>query len=259
MKKDTFSVIIVPHDVNKTRTYKVPYSLLYVMLTFLIIGTVSLVIFIATYGRLLVKTRETILLEKQVAELTRRNEKINELMRNLAQIHAMDLKVRQMLGLDIDRADSLAMQSTGALEDQTDREVQNEKAQMLRAIPSFWPVRGFITKGFSIAGGEKDPNFHPGIDIGVERGVPVKAAASGYVLEASWNDIYGYFVRIDHGYGIKTLYGHNERLVVIRGERVGRGQTIAFSGNTGRSSAPHLHFEVTLNNNYVDPLKYLLQ
>jgi murein DD-endopeptidase MepM/ murein hydrolase activator NlpD len=71
--------------------------------------------------------------------------------------------------------------------------------------------------------------------------------------------VYGYYVKIDHGYGIKTLYGHNERLVVMKGERVGRGQTIAYSGNTGKSTAPHVHFEVTQNNVYVDPLKYLLQ
>ena len=66
-------------------------------------------------------------------------------------------------------------------------------------------------------------------------------------------------MRIDHGYGIKTLYGHNDRLVVMRGERVGRGQTIAYSGNTGRSSAPHLHFEVLQDNVNADPLKYLLK
>jgi murein DD-endopeptidase MepM/ murein hydrolase activator NlpD len=79
------------------------------------------------------------------------------------------------------------------------------------------------------------------------------------VDEAGWDDTYGYYVRVDHGYGIKTLYGHNDRLVVMRGERVGRGQTIAYSGNTGRSSAPHLHFEVMKDNVFVDPLRYLPQ
>ncbi|MCK4236808.1 MAG: M23 family metallopeptidase, partial [Candidatus Krumholzibacteria bacterium] len=139
------------------------------------------------------------------------------------------------------------------------REMWEEQARIIRAIPSFWPVRGYITKGYSIAGGEKDAAYHPGIDIGVERGTPVRASASGYVIEAVWDDVYGYCVRIDHGYGIKTLYGHNERLLIIKGERVGRGQTIAYSGNTGKSTAPHLHFEVTKNNIPVDPLKYLLK
>jgi murein DD-endopeptidase MepM/ murein hydrolase activator NlpD len=64
---------------------------------------------------------------------------------------------------------------------------------------------------------------------------------------------------IEHGYGIKTLYAHNDRLAVMKGERIGRGQTIGYSGNTGKSTAPHVHFEVIQNNNYVDPLNYLLQ
>ncbi len=259
MKKDTFSIIIVPHDLNKTRTYKIPYRFLYVSLVFLVIGTIALVVFLATYGKLLVKTRETMMLERQVGELTRRNEQIGELMRNLSQLHAMDLKVRGMLGLDIASQDSIAIRNVESGDDQLDREVQDEKSRMLRAIPGFWPVKGYITRGFSIGGGEGAPDYHPGIDIGVERGVPVRAAAAGYVEDAGWDDVYGYYIQIDHGYGIKTLYGHNDRLVVVKGERVGRGQTIAYSGSTGVSSAPHLHFEVKQNNVYVDPLKYLLQ
>ena len=90
-------------------------------------------------------------------------------------------------------------------------------------------------------------------------GNPVRAAASGYVTGAEWNDSYGYYVQIDHGYGIKTLYAHADMLVVSKGERVAQGQTIAYSGNTGNSTAPHLHFEVTQNNVPVDPLKYLLE
>ncbi len=259
MEKTTFTVIVVPHDPQRTRNYKIPYRLFYVLVTFLFIGLAAAIIFVATYGRLLLKAREAAALAGQVEELTRRNEQIGEIMRNLSELHAMDLKVRQMLGVNLEEEDSLAMsrtQETGGL---TDREVQSEKEQMLRSIPSFWPVRGYITKSYNMAGGPGDADYHPGIDLGVERGTPVRAAASGYITEAGWDDTYGYYVRIDHGYGIKTLYGHNDRLVVMRGERVGRGQTIAYSGNTGRSSAPHVHFEVIQDNVNVDPLKYLLK
>lgn len=259
MEKETFSVIIVPHDIKKTRTYKIPYRLFYIVSGFAAVGLVAMLIFVATYGRLLVKTRETLMLQRQVEELSRRNEQIGELVRNLSELHAMDMKVRRMLGLQISTEDSLALAEYNPDEEVVDADEENERAQMLMAIPSFWPVRGFITKGFNIAGGESEPSYHPGIDIGVERGIPVRAAAAGTVVDAGWDDIYGYFLRIDHGYGIKTLYGHNDRLVVISGEKVGRGQTIAYSGSTGRSSAPHLHFEVTRNNIHVDPLKYLLK
>ncbi|MBU8922387.1 MAG: M23 family metallopeptidase [Bacteroidales bacterium] len=259
MEKETFSIIVVPHDIKKTRTYKVPYRTFYTVTTFLAIGLVAMVVFLSTYGKLLVKTRETLMLERQVRELTVRNEKISEVIRNLSEIHAMDLKVRGMLGLDIAEEDRRALDSTSPAVTAGETQLENEKTQMLRAIPSFWPVRGFITKGYNLGRGEGDPTYHPGIDIGVERGVPVRAAASGVVIDVGWDDIYGYIVQIDHGYGIKTLYGHNDRLVVIKGERVGRGQTIAHAGSTGRSTAPHLHFEVTQDNIQVDPLKYLLK
>ena len=140
-----------------------------------------------------------------------------------------------------------------------DRELEDQKEYILRALPTFWPVRGYITRGFHIAGGEDDPQYHPGIDIGVDRGTPVRAAAPGDVIEGGWDDTYGFYVMVDHGYGIKTLYGHNDRLVVMKGERVGRGQTIAYAGSTGLSTAPHLHFAVIRDGIHVDPLEYLLQ
>ena len=259
MEKKTFTIILVPHDPQRTLNYKIRYWLFYVLGTFLLIGLGAMIVFVASYGSLLLRAREAVVLAGQVEELTVRNEQISEILGNLSELHAMDMKVRQMLGVDMAEEDSLAIsrtQETGGL---TDTEVQSEKEQILRSIPSFWPVRGYITKGFNPGAGQRDADYHPGIDLGVDRGTPVRAAASGYVTEAGWDDTYGYFVRIDHGYGIKTLYGHNDRLVVMRGERVGRGQTIAYSGNTGRSSAPHLHFEVIEGNVNVDPLKYLLK
>lgn len=259
MKKETFSIIIVPHDLKKTRTYRVPYRLFYVFIALISIAVVAVVVFITTYAKLLVKARDTVMLERQVVELTRRNEQIGEIARNMTEVHAMELQVKRMLGVEVSHEDSLAIQGASLQEEQADIALQDENSQMLRAIPSSWPVKGYITKGYNVTGGEEDPSYHAGIDIGVERGTPVRAAAAGYVVNVGWDDAYGYYVRLDHGYGIKTLYGHNERLVVIEGERVGRGQTIAYSGSTGRSTAPHLHFEVTKNSIPVDPLKYLMR
>jgi murein DD-endopeptidase MepM/ murein hydrolase activator NlpD len=258
MEKNTFSIIIVPHDIKKTRTYRVSYRLFYTLVILLAIGAVGITIFLATYGKLLIKTRETVMLERQVAELMRRNDQIGELMRNLAELRAMNLRIRRLLGVEIGKEDSLEIVEAASAVNHIDEELEEEQRSILRSIPSFWPVRGHVTRGYNVAGGEEDPQYHQGIDIGVDRGTPVRAAAAGYVIETGWDDVYGYYVRVDHGYRIKTLYGHNDRLVVIEGERVGRGQTIAYSGNTGRSTAPHLHFEVTQNNRPVDPLKYLL-
>ncbi len=259
MRKETFSIIIVPHDHKRTRTVRVPYLLMYVCIALLAVGFVVLIVFVATYGRLLVKAREAGRLERQVAELTRRQEAVSEITRNMAKMRAMDLQVRQMLGVDIPLADSVGMRGGVEQEGEIDRQLEDEKENILRALPTFWPARGFITKGFTVTGGEDDPQYHTGVDIGVDRGTPVRAAAPGHVVEGGWDDIYGFYVLVDHGYGIKTLYGHNDRLVVMKGDRVVRGQTIAYSGSTGKSTAPHLHFAVIRNGIHVDPLEYLLQ
>ncbi len=259
MTKRTFSIIIVPHDLKKTRNFRVPYATFYALVALVGTGLVVMVIFVATYGGLLIKSRESSMYRNQVAELTKRQEQMSELRRNLAELRAMNLQIRHMLGLAMTAGDSIAARRAGVQGGQNAGGIEGAQASMLRAIPTFWPVRGFITKKFSAAPTPGDPLLHEGIDIAVDRGTPVRASASGYVSEAGWSDVYGYYVQIDHGYGIKTLYAHADMLVVIKGEAVSQGQTIAYSGNTGKSSAPHLHFQVTVNNVPVDPLKYLLQ
>jgi murein DD-endopeptidase MepM/ murein hydrolase activator NlpD len=259
MDKGKFSIIIVPHDLKKTRTLRIPYALFYTIVGLVAAGLVIMLVFVATYGSLLIKSRESVMYRNQVKELAKRTEQVGELRRNLAQLRAMNLQVRRMLGLVVTPQDSLAMLQAGSERPGIAQELQSEQVSMLRAIPTFWPLRGFITKKFKAAGNDKDPLFHEGIDIAVDRGTPIRAAAAGDVVEAGWNDTYGYYAQIDHGYGIKTLYAHADMLVIMKGERVGQGQTIAYSGNTGKSSAPHLHFQVTQNNIPVDPLKYLLQ
>lgn len=259
MKKGTFTVIVVPGDQQGTKQYRVSYRLFYALVVIACVGVVAMTIFVATYGRLLLKARDVVMMERQVTELTRRSEQVGELMRNLASMRTMNLQVRRMLGIDVSEEDSLAMQPEMAHRSAAANGFPADQEQELYSTPNFWPVRGYITRGFSVSSGSENENYHPGIDIAVPRGTPVRAAAAGYVLESGWDDMYGYYVMIEHVYGIKTLYAHNDRLAVMKGERIGRGQTIGYSGNTGKSTAPHVHFEVIQNNNYVDPLNYLLQ
>jgi murein DD-endopeptidase MepM/ murein hydrolase activator NlpD len=99
--------------------------------------------------------------------------------------------------------------------------------------------------------------MHEGIDIAVPTGTPVAAAASGTVITAGWLGGYGNLVVIDHGNGLATAYGHNSGLAVGVGQSVAQGQVIAYSGSTGHSTGPHVHFEVRVNGSPVDPLGYL--
>jgi len=116
-----------------------------------------------------------------------------------------------------------------------------------------WPAHGVLTSPFGWRWGR----MHEGIDIAVANGTPVVASASGIVIVAGWMGGYGNLVVVDHGGGIATAYGHNGNVTVGVGQQVAQGQLIAYSGNTGNSTGPHVHFEVRVNGSAVDPLGYL--
>jgi murein DD-endopeptidase MepM/ murein hydrolase activator NlpD len=123
-----------------------------------------------------------------------------------------------------------------------------------------WPVQGPLTSPF----GERDhvmggggTQFHAGIDISVPAGTPVQAAQEGIVVFAGYNGAYGKAIKLDHPNGLSTLYAHNSRLLVYVGQTVKAGEVICLSGSTGRSTGPHLHFEVHKDGTPVDPLLYL--
>lgn len=116
-----------------------------------------------------------------------------------------------------------------------------------------WPVQGRISSPFGARWGK----MHNGLDIAVPTGTHVKAAADGRISFAGWNGGYGILVIVDHGNGVETRYAHNSRLNVKVGQKVERGQVIAYSGNTGVSTGPHVHFEIRQRNTPVNPQTYL--
>jgi len=126
--------------------------------------------------------------------------------------------------------------------------------------PSIWPVVGKLESG---VGGRRNPfggrgyEYHEGLDIDAAYGASVQVAASGKVMIAGWQRGYGNVVYVDHGGGLSTRYGHLSGIDVSVGQTVTRGQTIGFVGSTGRSTGPHLHYEVRINNQPVDPRQYL--
>lgn len=116
-----------------------------------------------------------------------------------------------------------------------------------------WPVQGRISSRF----GQRWGRMHEGVDIAVSSGTPVRAAAAGKVTFAGWNGAYGYLVKISHGNGVETRYAHNSKILVKVGQAVSSGQVLARSGSTGRSTGPHVHFEIRLNGKAYNPLNYL--
>jgi len=135
------------------------------------------------------------------------------------------------------------------------------RADLRAHLPSIRPVDvGWLSSGFGL---RTDPftgrsRFHRGLDFSVRTGTPVRSTADGVVVRVRRERGLGKMVRIDHGHGITTTYAHLSRWLVRKGEHVRRGQVIAESGNTGRSTAPHLHYEVRLQGRSVNPLPYIL-
>ena len=124
-----------------------------------------------------------------------------------------------------------------------------------------WPARGWVTSDFGI---RLDPYtaervMHKGLDIANSFGAPVMAPADGVVIFAGTEGGYGKVVVIDHGYGVKTRFGHLSKLEVKTGDRVKRGQVVGAVGNTGRSTGPHLHYEVRVNGIPENPRKFILE
>lgn len=134
-----------------------------------------------------------------------------------------------------------------------------EQRLLVLSTPSIWPVKGWLSSkfGYRISPFTGRRVFHEGIDVAARYGVPVIATGKGIVIYAGYKLGYGNLVTIDHGFGYVTRYGHNSKVLVKVGDRVEKGHNIAKVGNTGKSTGPHVHYEVLVNGIPVNPLKFI--
>jgi len=151
-----------------------------------------------------------------------------------------------------------------AVKEQTQRLTALERlmaraGKAVAALPSRWPVRGAVNSEFGNRNSPWNPGieFHSGIDIRAERGTPIYAPANGSVVLAGTHQEYGNAIILDHGQDVRSLYGHLSKLNVQPGQRVERGALVGWTGNTGRSSGPHLHYEILVRGQAVNPRAYL--
>lgn len=190
--------------------------------------------------------------DKVFAPPKQENEKLGELTMQPSEKDYVSLVVR------IDRAvkeTQLKEQSVIEL-----WEGLSERQSLLNAIPNIKPARGWLTSGF---GYRMNPftgknTLHAGLDIAASPGSPVYAPADGIVIFASYDESYGKLVSIDHGYGVTTRFAHNSQIYVHVGQRVNKWDVISAVGNTGRSTGPHLHYEVRIHSIAVDPINFIL-
>jgi len=135
-----------------------------------------------------------------------------------------------------------------------------DRKSLLASTPSILPVRGWVTSAFRRRNDPFTGNavWHRGLDISTAMGTPVLAPADGVVTYTGRKVDFGNIISLDHGYGYLTRYGHNSKIIVRAGQQVRRGQVIAFVGNTGKSTGPHLHYEVLRNGVPVNPQDYII-
>ncbi len=233
------------------------------------------------------------LLTDQTSQLNGLVNRITEVQSDLGRIQQFDTRLRLMMNLDGDVDETVGGTSSEGfsrsflplyrqelmvrrmntflhqlgeeltLEEVRQQELLNalrDNRELLASMPSIWPVQGFLTSRFgsrfSPFTGRRD--FHKGLDIGARKGTPIVAPAAGTVISAGIENGYGNVVRLRHGAGITTLYGHMQRIAVKVGQTVRRGTVVGYVGSTGRSTGPHLHYEVLVNGVNVNPLRYIL-
>ena len=138
--------------------------------------------------------------------------------------------------------------------------IVGERRAQWAATPSIWPVRGWVSSGFGhrISPFTGRDTMHSGVDITAPMRTPVIAPAAGTILFAGSEAGLGNTVTLSHGYGMKTVYGHMDKIKVKTGQTVKRGDVIGWVGNTGLSTGPHLHYEVEVKGSYVNPLQYII-
>jgi len=199
-------------------------------------------------------------LQAERRQETQTHEQLAALVEQRQDLVAMAGRQRQLVADQVTNLEEITAQEEAQLEAM----IRQREAEPELPAPAtgamMWPVSGPVTSPFGMrpnpfGGGNME--FHPGIDIGVPVGTPVLAAAPGKIIIAGWVSGYGNYVAIDHGGGISTGYGHLSQIFVAVGQDVQRGQALGASGNTGRSTGPHLIFEVRRDGTPIDPNPFL--
>jgi murein DD-endopeptidase MepM/ murein hydrolase activator NlpD len=289
MDKRYSTIIFVPHARAKFRKLKVSHRLLFSILSLVTSSLCLSTFFSVQYFTSLSQTHELSKLRRENKELQSANEQFSKSVQSLRnQLTTVEDRTRKLAIIaGITTLDESSQGGSGGVRNddlapnnpyrddvdkmsfrshrlQDDLSVLEEKfvaqSRLLSSTPSIAPVRGILTDGF---GGRSDPftgeaGQHNAVDISSAVGQPVRSPADGIVVKAEWANGYGNVIYISHGYGYSTRYGHLSSFSVRPGQRVKRGDILGHVGSTGRSTGPHLHYEVRVNNTPVNPLEYIL-
>lgn len=284
--KQHYFVVVLAHSLHgRLRRIHIPHKALYIVVGLALFGSVSLFGMVSSYLRMTWKVANYNSLRTQVETLQTKYQTLlkenNQKQEQLASLQMMATEVSAALGLNQSLAgsdDNIAdegplvpgykesIEEYNFLKTASISRLRHEnvRAWQKNIVPSLWPVNGRLLSRFGeredpfTGEGEAHNEFHSGVDISAAMGTSVHAAADGVVeYAASVGDGYGKMVVIDHGNGLQTRYAHLSRFEVIPGQEIRRGEILGYSGNTGRVTSPHLHFEVRRGGVAVNPYPYL--
>jgi murein DD-endopeptidase MepM/ murein hydrolase activator NlpD len=248
--------LVVPDDESEPRRFRLPLWLYRVLFIFLILVILAPILYIAIYYEVLAKAAEANRLADENESLRRYQYKVQILEQSLLETRQLMADIAAIAGLDsVLLADLYIESDTISTPDRKPRlKSISRTLPPTSPIPDGLPATGWISRGFSDIPGKK----HHGVDLALPEGTPVYSTAFGTVEFAGFDEIFGQTVILQNGDSIETVYGHNSKLLVREGDTVFAGQRIALSGNTGISSAPHLHYEIRVNEKAVNPIKYFI-
>lgn len=286
------NILIVPSDGSRPLRLKLARWVVYTLLIAGAIGVSTIAAAVGDYVRVRGLAAEPAKLQRQVAEqkalIESFQKRIGEIRLEVATWRDLHAKIWEPFGPDVgpvrqtkgiggasvattaERVGSRlsAIEEVDRLAETVDEEGQNLRAlerlmaragKALALMPSRWPVRGAVNSDFGsrLSPWTREAEFHSGLDISADRGTPVHAPAPGTVLFAGAQNEFGLTVILEHGHDIRSLYGHLSKLQVTQGQKVERGQVVGLTGNTGKSSGPHLHYEILVKGQSVNPRAYI--
>ena len=237
----------------ESRSVRVPVWLARAAVTAAVVLGALIVIGAVLYAPIVRTAARVPGLNREIARLEAENAKVTHLARTLAVLERRYEQLRTMLGGDVVPASA----STGRVPIARALDALPPGAdspyETAPSVPRHWPIadRGIVTRGVATASDRGGP--HQGLDIAVPVSTPIRATGGGRVEEAGTDDEYGLYVLLTHPDGFESMYGHASRLLVQAGDTVRAGEVIALSGSTGRSTAPHLHFEIRRDGRAIDP------
>ena len=292
MERKYFTFLIFPGAHGKVHKIQLPFYVLHLVLALTLVGVTTVVALASSYTRMLIKVsdynnirsdREALKsqyrsLEKVVSQTNAKLDSLESLATEVALTYGFGearhssfprslLVLATQNNSTLDSSYHASLYAFNMLESTAINSPNYQIAPNLlvnasadpSSTPSIWPVQGHVTAGF---GERLDPlsgegEFHAGMDIAAPTGTIVKSTADGIVLAAARDAGYGNAILVDHGSGITTKYGHLSKIYVIVGQEIKRGQVIGAVGTTGKTTGPHLHYEVHVQDTPVNPAKYL--